>query len=152
MIDHIWTVACKRAIVDADSNNVSLQSVLEQIVVNAEPLPNGVIPMPFDIMSLWIRSDVTVASQALAKISMFSPSGQEIPLKGDGDFIFTIDASNFERFRSKARFGGFPASESGQYWFYVAVQQQASDEWVRVAEIPITVLFNPPPQQSEVSE
>ncbi len=34
MIDHVWTVICSRAVIDADSNILSLQSIIEQIEIS----------------------------------------------------------------------------------------------------------------------
>ena len=36
MIDHIWTVLCLRAVIDVDSQNVSIQNVLEELNLTVE--------------------------------------------------------------------------------------------------------------------
>jgi hypothetical protein len=33
MVEHIWTVLCSHAVVDKDTNNVSLHNVIEQVNV-----------------------------------------------------------------------------------------------------------------------
>ena len=48
MIDHVWSLVCSRAVVDTESNNISIQNILERILHSAtgglrlpatEPLP-----------------------------------------------------------------------------------------------------------------
>lgn len=139
MINHVWTVICSRAVVDNESNNVTLQNILEQFRIKAEPEPDGVIGIPFDIMTLWIRSDENVPEKANTKLILVSPSGKIIHT-----YETDIDLTNHERFRSKAKFSGLPASKSGRYLFRVAIQQEKSEEWKVVTEIPLSVNFEPP--------
>ena len=41
MIEHIWSVLCSRSVIDSETNNVSIQDVIEHIIINAEPTENG---------------------------------------------------------------------------------------------------------------
>lgn len=141
MINHVWSVLCSRAVVDRDSNNVSLENIFEQFQVNAEPKPGGFIGIPFHIMSLWIRADENTPAKANTKLILVSPSKEII-----NSFESEIDLTNHERFRNKAEFTGIPASESGRYIFQVAIQQAGSENWSVVAEIPLSVNFNLPEQ------
>lgn len=143
MIKHIWTVLCSRAVFDKDTNNVSLQNVIERLNIQAEPIENGVIPIPLHLVSMWTRSDLSVGSKAKVKITLYSPSGHRMETKGD-EVIVEVNTQKTENFRSRVLLNGFPSNESGRYWFYVDIQQEDSDEWDRAAEIPVTVVFTPP--------
>jgi len=94
MIDHVWTVVCSRAVVDRFSNNVSLQNVLEQFSIRDEPEPGGLIPIPFEVMTLWTRSDFEMPAQGSQRLTLFSPSGDIIK-----EHEFAVDlTADFRRF------------------------------------------------------
>ena len=53
MIHHVWTVLCSRALIDRDSNNISIHNVLEQLNIAAPPQPDLALNIHFEILSLW---------------------------------------------------------------------------------------------------
>jgi hypothetical protein len=149
MIDHVWTVVCSRAIVDRSSNNVSIQNVLEQFSVRAEPKPDALIAVPFEVMTLWARSDFSVPASGSERLTLYSPSGVKI-----GERVFALDLmGNVRRYRTRASFNGLPASEPGRYAFRVELQEGDDDEWRAVAAVPLEVIFEQPePDQGESEE
>ncbi|MFC2042656.1 hypothetical protein ACFLUA_00685 [Chloroflexota bacterium] len=52
MIEHVWTVVCRQAVIDKESNTMSLQEVLENIEIIVEPEEGKIVPMLFDVASL----------------------------------------------------------------------------------------------------
>lgn len=139
MIDHVWTVVCSQAIIDRDSNNVSLQSVIEQITIADAPKPDGIIPLSLQVMTLWARSDFDVPSQGQARLSLLLPSGELAK-----EFETVLDLSEARRLRTGLRMEGFPASESGRYTLRVEFRNEGEELWRFGAAVPIEVLFEPP--------
>lgn len=139
MIEHIWSVACTRALIDKDSNNVTLSEVLEQLTVEAaiprSDFPGGepVLPIEFEIVSFWIRTNPETPAKGVARILIQPPGGSASPA-GDP---FDVDLSEYERLRTRSRFSGLPVHESGRYWFIV--QQQSGGDWTEVARVPLQV-------------
>lgn len=148
MIDHVWTVVCSRAVIDRNSNNVSLQNVIEQVTIPAGPQPNTVLPIELDIMTLWARTDFDTPTQGRARVTFLSPSG----LANDGPFEFSIDLSKYNRHRSRGRFQTLHISESGRHTFLVELQNESGTEWRQVAAIPLEVDFAPPETEQAAGE
>lgn len=145
MIDHVWTVVCSDAVIDSDSKNVSIHNVIEQIIVSVKPEPKGVLPIEFDIVTLWVRSDFDKPSVGHARISLLSPSGQKLK-----ELEYDLNAlADFERLRARQHFRGLPAPESGRYTFYVELKNEGEEEWHHVASVPLKVVFTPPETKAE---
>ncbi|MEE8389820.1 MAG: hypothetical protein V3S14_03355, partial [Anaerolineae bacterium] len=124
-----------------DSNNVSLQNVIEQITILADPQPDAVLPIELDIMTLWARTDLDTPVRGHARVTFLSPSG----LVSDGPLEFDVDLSKHNRHRCRGRFQGLHISEPGRHAFLVELQQnEDGTEWHQVAAIPLEVNFVPP--------
>ena len=135
---HIWTVACSRAVIDQDSNNVSLQNVIEQLNIADDPTPDGVLPIEVHLITLWSRADLETPSQGKSRVRFLTPSGKVL-----GTFESDIDLSESERLRLRLRFASLPLRESGIHSFRVDLKKAESSRWRNVAEIPIDVRFGP---------
>ncbi len=138
MIDHVWTVICSRAVIDRDSNNVSIQNVIEQLTIRDEPKPGMMVPILLEAVTLWVRAKPDIPGRARTRLTFLSPSG-----KAFGSIESEIDLSKFERYRSRVHFSGLPIEEPGRHVFCVELQKEGEDEWRQVAVIPLSVVFNP---------
>jgi hypothetical protein len=137
MIEHIWTVLCSRSVIDSETNNVSIQDVIEQITINAEPAQDGFLPIPFELISLYIRKESNSPLKGSERITFITPSGKS-EVVSDG----IIDLSSAERFRHRVKFPGLPLREAGRYHFTIDIKEETS-EWQKVATIPLTIAFQP---------
>jgi len=138
MIEHIWSVLCSRSVIDAETNNVSIQDVIEQIVISAKPVENGFLPIQLELITLWGREESNDAAKGSERVTFVSPSGKaEIVSEAE------IDLSKVERHRQRVRFPGLPISESGKYYFKVEMKN-GNNEWKQVSAIPLQVVFQPP--------
>jgi hypothetical protein len=135
MINHIWTVLCTRTITDKETNNISLFNVIEQVTVKDEPKPNGVLQLPFEICSLWVRSDPTLPEQGLVRILYSEPSGNSKQM-----VEYPVDLRNHERSRNVIKVSGIPISDPGRHFFRVELKIGEKD-WTEVSSLPLTVLF-----------
>ena len=135
MIEHIWSVLCSRSVIDSESNNVSIQDVVEQININAKPADNGFLPIQLELISLWGREDVNEASKGTERIIFVTPSGKtEIISEAE------IDLTKAERHRHRVRFPGLPVNEAGKYYFKVEMKN-GDNKWKQVSAIPLKVIF-----------
>lgn len=137
MINHVWTVACSRAVIDVKSNNVSLQNVIEQINIVEELQPDGMVNIPLEIITLWARAKPDVPDQGKSRITFLSPSGKVL-----GSTESEVDLSKHERSRTRLKFQGIPIREPGHYIFRVELQDKRA--WHQVAIIPLQVVYDVP--------
>lgn len=143
MIDHVWTVVCSRAVIDRDSNNVSIQNVLEQLTIKGKPESGVVVPIPLEAVTLWVRTDPDMPSRGRTRLTFLSPSGEAL-----GEVESEIDLTEFERHRHRVHFQQLPVEESGRHVFRVELQHEGEDEWHQVAAIPLSIHFMlPDPEQ-----
>jgi len=140
MIDHVWTVLCSYAVIDQDSNNVSLLNVVEQLNIEEEPSPEGGITLPLEIMTLWARADLDRPARRRGRVTFLSPSGTA----NDGPWEIEVDLSEYHRNRTRGRLRALHVSESGRYVFRVELQGEDETEWRQVAAIPLEINFLPP--------
>ena len=134
MIDHVWTVVCSRAVIDRESNNVSIQNVIEQITIQGEPLPDGWLGIEMTAISLWARSAPDTPARGKMRLSFVSPSGVEL-----GSFEGKINLNEHPRSRNIFRFTKLPLKENG--WHYFRVYLQINGEWQEIGKIPLEVSF-----------
>lgn len=144
MIDHVWTVVCSRAVIDRESNNVSLQNIIEQINIRGEPIPDRVVAVQLEVVTLWVRADFDVPSQATTRLTVLSPSGNVL-----GSFESDTDVSEYERFRSRVKFEGLLMPEPGRYAFRMELKNKGESEWHEVATIPLKIVFVSPEREPE---
>lgn len=138
MIDHVWSVLCSHAVIDRDTNNVSIHNVLEQLNIAGEPTPDVAIPVVFEIVTLWARTTPATAAQGMARVTMIDPQGNSTTISA-----LKINLSETERTRHRVIGRGLPASQPGRYRFRVDMQLEGEIEWHRVAVVPLTVVFTP---------
>ena len=148
MIDHAWTVICSHAVIDRDTNNVSLLDVVEQLDIGDKPSPEGGILFYLDVMTLWSRADYNMPAQGRGRVSFLSPTGKV----NDGPFKFDIDLSRHNRHRTRGRFRALRVTESGRYTFLVELQVEGQTEWHEVAAIPLEINFLPPDEAEKAAD
>ena len=137
MIDHVWSVLCARAIIDKQTNSISIHDVIEQITIKGEPASNGLLPMQFDLVSFWIRSNPKEPTIGEMRMSFISPSGdKKMGLEGP------IKLTDHERIRNIIRIENLPIHEPGRHYFTLE-QKVDNDDWKQVAAIPLSVVFEP---------
>jgi hypothetical protein len=137
MIDHVWTVLCSRAVIDVDSQNVSIHNVIEQLNVAAEPAPDLVIGIAYELVSLWVRSEIDTPTKGRTRVTLISPTGATTAVAE-----MPIDLSQVERARHRISCQGLHVTGPGRYVFRVELSEE-DGEWRRVASVPLRVVFTP---------
>ncbi|MBU0578764.1 hypothetical protein KKE34_05110 [Patescibacteria group bacterium] len=140
MINHIWTVLCRESVIDNQTNNVSLLNVLEQLEINIAAGVNFskdkdlVVPISFELVSLWSRDDTKKKAIDEINISIIGHDGQKIKTLSKKIEI----PKGKKRLRSRFRISGFPVKKSGIYYFVLKINNFKKE----IAKIPLEVKIN----------
>ena len=140
MIECVWAVLCSKSIIDDDTKNISLISVLEQCKIElVGPIPTAKnplhVPEAFELVTLWTRDDTNNPCKGRSRITIIPPDGA--PAVTGPEFV--IDLTVHERLRMRTHVGGFPVTGSGRYKFHVEHYQESDNEWKKVVAIPLFV-------------
>ncbi len=134
MIDHIWSIVCGRSTTDRETNNLSLIDVMEQLNVLG-PLPDpsirAALPVQYEVVSLWSRSQPLEAEETKGRIKLITPTGNEALA-----YEFPVNLLENPRMRTQLRSFGFPLSGVGRYLFLVEIQR-GDGQWETVARLPM---------------
>lgn len=133
MAHHIWTVVCARSIVDAETQNLTLLDILEQVSAPASVFESdeAFLPLRLEVVSLWARREPEVQTQAEGRLRWKDPKGEILE-----EQEYTIDLREHPRSRTRVRVPGLPVSTPGLYFFTVS-QRSEKGSWEEVARIPI---------------
>lgn len=146
MIKHVWSVVCRRAIVDSATNNLTISDVLEELRIdlkveakNAETLKLINIPLEFEVVSLWQKEgDKSEHLKADGEVEIVSPAGKQMKT-----FAQAIDMSaGMKRLRTMLRIMGFVVENPGEYILKVNIKEEGNKMYKTVAELPIEVHLN----------
>ena len=135
MIRHVWSVACRKSVIDKESNNISFYDVVEQ--VNLTPPPKTefptVIPFEHELVSLWSRGEDD-PEEGLYRLRWVGPDGTV-----QHELTQDIDVTQHQRMRTRARSNGFHIAGEGEHHWEVALQ--TNEGWNIVARVPIQVVL-----------
>ena len=139
MIKHLWSIACSRTSVDKESNNISLFEVLEQLTLSGGPIQpqpgkKGVVPILFEIVSLWTKEHENETIKGRGRTVLVAPSGTELPM-----VEFDVDLSQHQRSRTINRITGLPIGEEGKHYFRVDLQENG--RWAEQGRVPLQIVF-----------
>jgi hypothetical protein len=141
MIEHIWTVICSEAVVDRQTNNISLHSILERLDVMGPVFPatgQVVVPVNMNLVTLWSRTADNEPCSGQARVNLIAPNGVSSRMNE-----YRIDLTQHSRNRSIFRFMGLPISGEGRYIFQVELLRE--NAWIQVARTPLEVAHHLPP-------
>ena len=148
MAEHVWTVLCQKAPIDRDSNDLSLQSILEEVTLLEKP-PEAeegrvlIMFLPMTLVSLWTRSNVDKAEEDRCRYKMVGPKGQKLGLDRKKGSETPIDLTKHLRLRVRVQLPGLPYLGPGMYYFKVETPRGKTERWTTVATIPLRVVAKP---------
>jgi hypothetical protein len=139
MASLIWALCCQRAIVDRDTNGLSLIDHLEGLTLPVLPskredgaLP--LVPIRFAVATYWVRSDEAVAESFDLRVRLLDPAGAS-----HAEGKATVDLQSTVASRNIVGFPGLPISAAGTYT--IELSRKSGDEWnVEAASPKIRVL------------
>jgi hypothetical protein len=106
-----------------------------EIGFSGEP-PTGKIAVPcsFELVSLWIRSEIETPEQPALRITVVGPDGSSS--HGPEQKIDLVGA---QRSRSILKMKSLPISGSGYHFLVVETKDQTKEGWTTVARLPLQV-------------
>ncbi len=145
MIKHIFSLICNRTSIDKDTNSLSIFNVIEQITVFSEPEKTVQLPMHFEIISQWMRSEENIPCSSNAKIYLCDPQGiSKTNVEIKIDLLKNIVG------RTIIRVSGIELRGPGMYKFQIEIQQE-NTEWIKIASIPFLVIYKAPKKKLKSS-
>jgi hypothetical protein len=159
MAEHVWSVLCRKAVIDRDGGQISLHEVIETIVLEPETKESqeeleelrGPIRLPQDmyIVSWWVRSDYDVPEEVKLRLVIEKPDGSKGIMLGqyvrpgqplaEGEIAeMPLDLRNSKSFRRLIRVRAFPWAGVGVYHFIIE-GRVADGDWRLAARIPLNV-------------
>lgn len=135
---HIWTILCKRAILDRPTGNISLIDVIEEITVkepkqDSEEQDKKVINANFSLVSYWRKSSSNKESMVL-KVIEEAPDGEE--LRSVEKELAIPEKKN--KLRIHFAFKELIVTDSGEYLIKV-YRRSNQDDYNMVSEMPIEI-------------
>jgi hypothetical protein len=138
---HIWSVLCTKAVIDRDSNNITLFEVIEQFTVKLPETPpeggEGVIPAIFELVTLWARDYDDQPEVGQARVVLVRPNGL---IDDKGARPYEADLTAHRRTRQRMKYAGLLVREAGRHVFRVELRH--GDAWREVAAVPLVVNIN----------
>lgn len=136
MIRHIWTVLCQSASFDVETNNVSLQNILETILVLGEVDNSHQVVVPAELVSLWARENLESPAVGKMRAYFIKPNGQRAP-----DISLEINLVQGYFHRTRINVPGLVLSQEGEHTFFIEYQTEGQpDNWLLAAKIPLVVV------------
>jgi len=131
----LWTVCCERAIVDQETNILSLMGVIEAIRL---PAPRTVFGGHMYVVSLWEKEphDREGTEDFTYRVRLIKPSGEYM---GEHSVQVSIEA---KRLRTIVAITGVPFEGPGRYHW--VVETLVNDVWQRQSELPLDVELQEP--------
>ncbi len=139
MIRHVWSVLCQSASFDAQTNNVSLQNILESVMVFGEPDAAHPAIVQAEIVSLWIRENIDLPAVGQMQAYYIDPNGNQSP-----PISLELNLSQGVFHRTRINIPGLPLIAKGEYIFRVEYQLQGDTKWILAATMPLLVLTQQP--------
>lgn len=144
MAKHLWTVVCRKVVIDQSTNTASIFEVMEELgifpVPSADQVDKVMLPIDFASVSLWARDDPSTGESQTQRIQVLGPSGREL---ASAEQSFDLD--KFSRARNIANVPGLPYSGLGTYTVKVSVK--TGKGYQTVAQIPFDLKEGPNPSK-----
>lgn len=146
MATHIWSVLCRRSIVDQEDDTMSLIEIVEGFKTKEEIPEDAYKKGPAQIMngaealrmvSFWGRDDRNKGELAKGRLRLLGPAGKALIQQE-----FDIDLREHQRSRNVLRFPALLFSGPGTYMYTIqmmSVGKSKVAKWITVAKVPLDV-------------
>ena len=145
-LKHLYTFICKESKIDADTNNLSVVDLYENLQFNIQLDEDAhlnkqedksdnpfVIPFPFEITTVFYRNTSDNRIEGDITINSFDPHGKLL-----GIFpAHLVMEKGITRTRARIKLSNIALTTSGLYKFEVNLAESGKNK--KVAEIPLTI-------------
>lgn len=156
LLKHVWSVACSNAVIDSQSNNISLFNTLEKLTINVkesdlervkkEGTEGIVFPISFEVVSRFTRGDTGVAQAFDYRLSLLNPTGKPVV---NSEQKIAIE-KHIKNMRVRTNIQVLPVSIAGDYILVVEFKDVAESRFDKVAELPLEIVINSIPTKNKV--
>ena len=132
-----WAVLCETAITDAESNNISLITLIDHVALPIQPPKEskmGILGSRLAVITLWRREDPSLPEQGEGRIRFLSPDGTELLEKS-----FPINLSKFIRMRTRLQLPGLPFGGVEGHYNFVFDYKSGDAGWDHRFELPLQI-------------
>lgn len=141
MIKHLFSTICNRTSIDRETNSLSIFNIIEEITIISEPDKTVRIPLYFEVVSQWTRSDENIPCIGTAKVFMRDPAGTSNKL---AEIKIDLDKNIYAR--TIIRISGVELRGPGMYTFQIDLKTE-KDEWSPITTVPFQVIYRPPSKE-----
>lgn len=137
MINH-WIVPCRKAVIDAETNIVSLLEIIEELRIPTPPPEAAIpfaIPIELSVMGYWER-EAGDGEGYEGRLLLIGPNGEVL---GEGGAA--LDFHGRDRLRTRTNFVGFPVAGQGRYLIRCESRPSAAEPWTVERTAPILVVY-----------
>jgi hypothetical protein len=138
-MNHIWSVLCKKSIIDIDTNNITLNEILEEVSFGV-PLETALkfpanFNFEYELVSFWTSSIFKGGEKFYTEIELISPDKKVIN-KFEQEMAFPEGKT---KLRTRIKANIITATKEGEYIFKVKAKAKKFEKFKVFAEIPLTI-------------
>src|SRR3989344_4716824 len=146
-IRHLWSVLCSSSVLSADTNNLSLNNLIERITIpiskeqsnqrNDKAAKGYIIPIEFEVVSRFLKT----TDQALAlelKFDIVNPQGAILVSLPPNNFGIQKGIKNL---RLRTKITPLPVDQSGEFTIVVLIKEAGESQFSEVDRIPLEVIL-----------
>lgn len=146
-VKHEWSLLCSNAIVDRDSNNLSLLNVIEQVSLDVnlkegqewDEKAGDMFPLNMVIVTR-LRKIISEEESAVGamKIDFISPDNKMVS-SFEQDFEL---GKGIDNIRMRFGIGGLKLGKSGIYNFVISLKDGSDEKFKKAYSLPLKVTLN----------
>ena len=141
-MNHNWSILCKKSVIEAESNVISLLELMEKITIGQRIASTGsvivpnqfVMPLDFELVSHFSGISKNNVKPFL-KVELFNKQSEKM---GQTEHELKIN-SNAKTLRSRVIFNGVKIKGEGTYTFKVSLKENEKGSYKEVANIPLEI-------------
>lgn len=138
---HIWTILCKKSIIDSDTNNITLNESLEEISFSIPLDKNFKLPASFnfdyELVSFWTSSKHKGEEKFFMKIDFIDPD-KKVLSHLEQEITFP---ENKKRLRTRIKSNAINVTREGEYTFVIRAKEKKTETFKALTEIPLSIII-----------
>jgi hypothetical protein len=138
VIKHLWSILANEALVDQQTNSLSIVGVIEELTVQipSEVKLPTLVPLKHTIVSLWQKERGKEINFEL-KIEIIGPTGEKL-----GEITQPVKIlPQHRRMRTITQMDRFPLAGAGEYAFKISAKLPEQTSGTVYAELPLDVII-----------
>lgn len=138
-MQHVWSVLCKKSIIDPDENLISLIDCIERLTItasgdvqNLKNMPAVSLPVQLELVSYWIL-DEKIKKSPSAIVEIYDPLKKKL---GTAELNLTVKKGS-NGVRNILKLPNLVVTTSGTYNFIVKYKDEKISSFKEIARLPL---------------